>query len=100
AGIEDFDCLSGTQTAASIDERLDAVAEPEIAASTGMAAIETPGGRQQARAVEPQVAFRLGAVHPPQSHAAAEPAGAARAVDQLVAQHRQRVFDLERFDLQ
>jgi hypothetical protein len=33
-----------------------------------------------------------------QPHVAAEPAAAARIVDQLVAQHRRGVFDLERFD--
>src|SRR5208283_2237605 len=97
---DDFDRVAGAQGAASLDERLDTLAEPEGATSAWMTTIQTPGRGQQARAVEPQTAFRLGAVHPPQSHAAAEPAGAARAVDQLVAQHGQRIFDLERFDRQ
>jgi len=65
-----------------------------------MTACETPRRRQQPQAVEPQVAFRFGAVHPPQSHAAAGPAGATRAVHQFVAQHHQRIFDLECFDRQ
>jgi hypothetical protein len=58
------------------------------------------GGVNSREPFEAQVAFGLVAVHPPQSHAAARPAGAARALHQLIAQHRQRVFDLERLDRQ
>src|SRR6516162_5684252 len=64
-----------------------------------MAAFESPGWCQQARAVEPQLAF-LGTVDPPQPHAAAKATGAARAVNQLVMQHRQRILDFERLDRQ
>jgi hypothetical protein len=85
---DDFDCFPGTQPTASVDKRFDAIAEPERTASAGMTAIQPPRGRQQARAVEPQLAFRLGAVHPSQSHAAAEPASTTGAFDQFVAQHR------------
>src|SRR5271166_5666563 len=61
---DDFDRFSGAQAVSSVDEWLDTVAEPEGSASAGMTAGETPRRRQQPRAVEPQVAFRLGAVHP------------------------------------
>jgi|SRR5271169_4052640 len=64
AGSDDLDRLSGTQAAGSVDERLDSVAELEGPSSAGVTAGETPRCGQQARAVEPQVAFRLGAVHP------------------------------------
>src|SRR5690349_452080 len=72
---DDFDRFPGTQPTTSVDERLDTVAEPERTASAGMTAIQPPRGRQQARSVEPQLALRLGAVGPPQSHSAPEPAG-------------------------
>jgi hypothetical protein len=78
---DDFDSFPATQPATSVDESLDAGA-------AGVTAVQSPRGRQQARAVEPQLAFRLSAVHPPQSHAAAEPAGTARALDQFIPQHR------------
>jgi hypothetical protein len=48
---DDFDCL--WQMAASVDERRDPVAEPEMPASARMTAGKTPRWRQQARAVEP-----------------------------------------------
>ena len=65
ARCDDFDCLSGAQSAGSADERLHSVAQVKGAAAARVAALEPPGRRQQARAVEPHMAFRLGAVHPP-----------------------------------
>ena len=60
AGSDDFDRLSGAQSAGTADQGLDAVAEAEAAASASVAVREPPERRQQARAVEPQMTFRLG----------------------------------------
>ena len=95
---DDFDRLSGAQIAGSANEGLDPLAEAEGGAAARVAAPEAPGRCQQARTVEPQMALRFGTVDPPQPHPPSEQTGSARAVHQLLAQHRQRIFDLEGFD--
>ena len=64
-GSDDFDRLAGAQSAGTADKRLDSVTQVEGAAPAGVPAREPPGRRQQARAVEPQMAFRFGAVNLP-----------------------------------
>src|SRR5262245_43679899 len=61
----DLDRFSGAQAAGSSDKWLHSVAKVENAAAAGLAALEPPGRCQQARAVEPQMTFCLGAVHSP-----------------------------------
>src|SRR3984893_18685566 len=65
-----------------------------------VAAEQAPRARAQAREFERHPALGLGAIDPAQPHAAAEFARPARAVDQLVAQERERVSDFQRLGRQ
>src|ERR1700736_1698879 len=74
----------------------DASPPHDAAPRARVAAEQAPRARAQAREFERHAALGLGAIDPAQPHAAAEFARPARAVDQLVAQERERVFDFQR----